>query len=786
MPDYRVRDPQSGRTITLRGNGPAPTESELERIFASLGPAPAPPTPMASHEPRSRMDRLGDSLEGVAHGVEDMVLGGLLRSAPANVVYQGGDMLRRGWNAVAPASMEVGRPVTDPGVQRVMSPPDNAYGKAGRFVGDAAMFAVPLSKMSRAVAGAGILTRAAAEGAAGAGVAAAQTGGDPEAMSLGAVGGAALPVVARGVGSGLTAVRRAAAGAQEGGVPGALAAMVRSTAPLAPRAMLVQALKPRSTQTRFTSSLDLAMPELKATEGHLGKPIANLDDLLEASKQAKRRLRGQYDSMAGPMRAGGWEVDLSSVADAMERSIPRKLQIENPAAAMRLQQAAQVYRQRFGLEDAEQILKETNAELDAFYNKYPAGQRRAVTADPQAAALDAQGRALRTAIYSRLDEEGGGEAARVLQRRYGALLEVEEEATRRVNVSRRQQPESLSEQMSAWRAAGDYARGAWRIAHGDLTGAADIASAKAMRSTATYIKEQQTSDALVRRAFEVYRQLPEPVQMPARRPVRGLLERGPIVTPPAADPSFVRSVPAMPSHSSRPALPPGRTPIAAPSVPDPSFVRGVDASADVQRRPVRGLLPSAQPSAPTQGPRRVFQMPGEVRPDPSGGRTIPAAPIDYAVNPTVAVKAGGFRVKQFSSDPEAAKAAVASPDVRKMLQQMLDDLDTFEPLRGKLVKDSYDTTEAHYVNATAGSPVADDVRVISEQNVSNRKVRAAVSELLAGKTPTNRLHTAALDAAMGYLERRPGYRGPVRPSGWGSEDDGFAAFSRAVDELADE
>ena len=87
----------------------------------------------------------------------------------------------------------------------------------------------------------------------------------------------------------------------------------------------------------------------------------------------------------------------------------------------------------------------------------------------------------------------------------GSLLEVEGEAVRRGNVAARQQPESLSEQIGAVRAAGEIARGTWRVLHGDITGAADIAAGVAGRSAAKAIKESQTTDALIRRAFSGYK-----------------------------------------------------------------------------------------------------------------------------------------------------------------------------------------------------------------------------------------------------------------------------------------
>ena len=188
-------------------------------------------------------------------------------------------------------------------------------------------------------------------------------------------------------------------------------------------------------------------------------------------------------------------------------------------------------------------------------------------------------------------------------------------------------------------------------------------------------------------------------------------------------------------------------------------------------------------------PPPATRLPGAVAPTPpdrSSVGSIPAEPIAYEIDPTVAVKAGGVRVAQFSGDPRAARAAIATPEVQGMLRRMLADLDTFTPQRGRLIRDPNDWNGTTYVNGVAGSPVGDDIRVISEQNVGNRAITRAIAEMLQGKMPTNRLHTAALDAAMGYLEGRPGYRGPSVPAEVGGLDDdeaAFEAFSKAVDDL---
>lgn len=656
---------------------------------------------------------------------------GLLRTA-----FKGGDLIRRG------LGME--RVIDTPEAQAAMTPPQSLAGKVGFYGEQIGEFAVPLSKVTAAVKGAPMAARMLAEGAAAAGVGAVQSGGDPNAAIVAGTLGAMAPSVGAVVRTGGRVLQRAAAGAKESGVGGALASAVRTVAPAEPKAMMVQALKPRALRVNFPAALDRALPEIKAAEQQIGKPVESIDGLIEATQQAKRNVQGQLNQLRGPQHAMGAEVDLSPVADAMTKSIPSKVKIENPALANRMVATANVYRRNFTLEESERLLQETNAELEGFYAQYPQAQRKALISNPSVAALESQAKALRDAIYAKLDAPGQGAAARELNRRYGSLMEVEHEAMRRANVAKRQQPESLSEQIGAVRAAGEMARGTWRLMHGDLSGAADIAAGGAMRSTAKAIKDSQTTDALIRRAMAGYKGRSVPVTMPLPTQIRGLLEPGARRMGPAPDASFVRGVPA----------------VAQPANP-------------------RRLLPEAQ------APRVVRPMPGEVQPDPSGGGSVPSAPIDYAVDPTRQVKAGGFKVKQYSSDPQAAKAAVANPEVRSMLNHMLQDLKTFTPQRGRLINDPNDPGFSIYARGVAGSPVGDDIRVISEQNVGNAQIVRAIKDLLAGKTPTNRLHTAALDAAEGYLERREGYRGPVMPSWAVEEDDGFAAFSRAVDELSD-
>lgn len=433
-------------------------------------------------------------VRGAGTAAVDMAEGAA--SGAASTVYQGGDLIRRG--------LGMPRVIERPDVQQAMHAPETVAGTIGRGAEQAAEFGVPLSKVSKATAASSLFTRALAEGATSAGVAGAQTGGDPNAMLLSGAGGVVLPFAGAGAGAVARGVGRAAAGAQEGGVGGAVAAAVRSVAPAESRVMLTQALKPRNAATNWGASVDRALPELKAAEVSLGKPVESLDDLLATVKAAKVQNRAEYNAMAGPMRAQGTQIDLTPVADDIVSRIPRKVQITNPDRAKAIAEATAIYRKKFNIEDVEALLQDTNAELEAYYAQFPQAQRAALRARPEVAQAVAEAEGLRKALYATLDAPGQGAGAREVQRRYGALLDIEQEAMRRANVAARQQPESLSEQIGNVRAAADAARGVWRLAHFDFTGAADIAAAHAGRSTAKAIKESQTTDALIKRAFARY------------------------------------------------------------------------------------------------------------------------------------------------------------------------------------------------------------------------------------------------------------------------------------------
>ena len=364
MPTYTVRDPRSNKTVKLTGDSP-PSEMELHQIFAELNQpasraaasrdevlppamrstAPGGPAAPEQAMPIRRMatpNEIAEMEMGAQAGVLDFPKGAM--QAAIGSVYKAGDLVRRG------LGME--RVVDQPDVQAAITP-TTPMAKTGAFLEQGAEFAIPATKLAGVTKGAGLLTRAATQAAGAGAVGAVQSEGDVGETAIAAGLAGALPIAGAMARPVLGAARRAAAGAQEGGIGGAIAGAVRNAAPSEPKTLLVQGLKPRSSKINFGGALDRAIPELKAAERVIGKPIEGVDDLLKATKAAKAQIQQQLNVMRGPQRGMGARVDLSPVADAMTRSIPKKVALETPGAAQRLRAAANAYRRPFTLDDAE-------------------------------------------------------------------------------------------------------------------------------------------------------------------------------------------------------------------------------------------------------------------------------------------------------------------------------------------------------------------------------------------------------------------------------------------------
>src|SRR5262249_34989876 len=144
--------------------------------------------------------------------------------------------------------------------------------------------------------------------------------------------------------------------------------------------------------------------------------------------------------------------------------------------------------------ELEDYLQSANRQLETYYGKNKVGQRVA-EADPDMAATVAEVTALRRTLYDALDRLTGPGTAD-LKSRYGALSNIQNEVARRKLVYQRQQPTGLMEDLGT-------VHGGGKILGGALSGSPSrIATGIAEIGLARYLKNFNSTDSLIRRAFE--------------------------------------------------------------------------------------------------------------------------------------------------------------------------------------------------------------------------------------------------------------------------------------------
>jgi hypothetical protein len=266
-----------------------------------------------------------------------------------------------------------------------------------------------------------------------------------------------------------------------------------------PKVLLTKAIKPMSSNTGWDSAIAKAAPDMKAVESDLGHPITGVDDALSAVNIAKKGIWQKYADkinaaqQAFPNAPSMSTIDGSEIADAMMGSIDKRTALQDPGLVERITKVANTYRRPMGMDEAEDFLQSANNDLHSYYAKNKVG-RQVAERDPATGHVVAEADQLRNSLYSTLDNLTGPGAAD-LKARYGALSNVEAELLRRKNVSARQQPESLAEQISMARAYGKIAVGAARLSPTSmLEGTQSLYAAK-------WLKARGTTDAMITRAF---------------------------------------------------------------------------------------------------------------------------------------------------------------------------------------------------------------------------------------------------------------------------------------------
>lgn len=269
-----------------------------------------------------------------------------------------------------------------------------------------------------------------------------------------------------------------------------------------PQSLMTSALKPGTNNSKWASDSKTFMPDVKAAETELGRPIKTFADGRAAAKIAKAGLWDQFTQKLqqvkslGPNAPSLTNIDGNKIADAMMNSIDARTAAQNQPLVDRITKVANTYRRSIPADEAEEFLESANNELNSYYAKNKVGQEVAAR-DPEIGHVVREANELRNQLYAKLDELTGP-GARELKQRYGAVSNFQDVLSKRENVALRQQPVSMAEQISKARA---YAKIAVGVARGDPW---SVYEGVQQSTAATWLKERQTSEAMMERAFANY------------------------------------------------------------------------------------------------------------------------------------------------------------------------------------------------------------------------------------------------------------------------------------------
>ena len=331
---------------------------------------------------------------------------------------------------------------------------------------------------------------------------------------------------------------------------------------------IIKALKPSSANADFVETLPKALGDIKAAEPQTG-PITSNETLIPAARAALDKNREAMNVWEAVPTSMNTQVHGAPIAQAMTNAAGDMMKLEDPAGYAAVADRAEAYNRPFSLPELKSLLQEGNKRLNAFYNAAPDRQAAQLGAGLNPAVEEAKLSTIRDLYYKALDPENEGAGPRDIQQRYGAAADLLNTAMHRRNAI-----------------LGEQDLSPWERFKEDLKGTTQLTRLEGHLAPAA-----SNSDELIQKAFQAVE--PGGVHpVPADTPIpRGRLGAPAIATPPPADTSFVRGVPAM-TQPPNPALAleAGKPPIVTPPPAETSGLQVFDAARQIARDPKTGRM----------------------------------------------------------------------------------------------------------------------------------------------------------------------------------------------------
>lgn len=288
-----------------------------------------------------------------------------------------------------------------------------------------------------------------------------------------------------------------------------------------PARALTRALSPPSADSSFVDTATERATNIKNAD--TSQPVTDTKGIERNAQLDIGQKQAALETWMDRGRKMGLQISGQPIVQATIDAVPETLKLEDPGAAVRLvQEARNAYgHSPFDVDTLRQIVKEKNAELNAFYDRGTDKQAATVTAGRPQAIVKAQLEAAREALYNALDPDNSGAGPRQLQADTGGSIHMRDLAEHRTLDAEKEKPVTPM---------GGVAKFLTNLVKAPISLAQD-------KPTVSFRQPLSgTIDPLVKRAFDALPYRTNKLPLPKPFQAAGLLTPGSTQMPPGPSP----------------------------------------------------------------------------------------------------------------------------------------------------------------------------------------------------------------------------------------------------------
>lgn len=216
---------------------------------------------------------------------------------------------------------------------------------------------------------------------------------------------------------------------------------IENTRVFDPTVSLVKSLNFRPNNPADYDAVPQTMSAIRASAD---RPITNVETLIQASNRAINNASTAFNKWMDNGRRLNMQISGDPIAARVQSSLPPSMANENPQAAAALSaEMGSAYRgKRYTVDQLRALLVERNKELSSFFRgQVPDRYAKLNTTNAQGM-LTAERDAIADTLYSMLDPDNAGAGPRAIQQATGRMIEIRNQAQRRLSSAIAQRPTS--------------------------------------------------------------------------------------------------------------------------------------------------------------------------------------------------------------------------------------------------------------------------------------------------------------------------------------------------------